>query len=584
MGMVMRKKGNGKGNGKGKRKYLLDGETVPKGKGKSAAVSEAGTMAEVGAEAEVTVNVNVKTENGPLDVQDRDSTVNNSCREDKNGTIVSAHGNDPARKRLHLRKRCLAGMEKACSSGYEEGEGEEGEGEEGDKEDEALSIRYRARAIGVEAFFAETLLQDPSRIYLSRLCEVFGVSWNSPTDPLPLPLPLSASLLQPPPPVATKMNSQVLARLKRAIATDVGRRIRLREHSTVNDAVWLLRAARNVLVITGAGVSTALGVPDFRSPDGLYARLRDMGFSDPEEVFSRDSFEQDPRPFFAVAAMILPPQPSSSSPPGEARFTPAHAFLRLLQDRGSLLTVYTQNIDGVDGAAGIRKGKLVQLHGSFETATCTACGHCVRGDDIFPAIRKNDGQVPECPDCVRESQARVKRMAAMRAQSGRSVRQRTQRGSLLVDRSSRQPDGIGIMRPDIVFMDEPPRPYLKRFERDCARVDLVIVMGTSLPVEPVSSMPNRIPAHVPQIYIGKNPMGSEQNRRIDFDIQLLGECDVVVDMLAKRCGWDLRHDIIPEEVGFAIEPWAEMRHCHSVRRETAAAAATTAAKRQESNG
>jgi NAD+-dependent protein deacetylase SIR2 len=126
----------------------------------------------------------------------------------------------------------------------------------------------------------------------------------------------------------------------------------------------------------------------------------------------------------------------------------------------------------------------------------------------------------------------------------------------------------GIMRPDIVFMGEPPKSYLKRFKRDCAKVDLLLVMGTSLPVEPVSTMPNRIPPKVPQIYIGRTEMYPEIFKRIDFDIQLLGECDVVAEMLAKGCGWDLEHEMIPEDSVIAVEPWGSgRRHCHEIRRQ-----------------
>lgn len=398
-------------------------------------------------------------------------------------------------------------------------------------DEEALDIRYHARKIGLESFFAQSVVER--RIPLEILCATFGV-------------PLSDPLADPP-------SDQLLARLKKAIAVDMRKRIKQPGYNSVDDAIALVRNAQNILVLTGAGISTSLNIPDFRSSGGLYSKLEQMGFKDPESVFSRDTFEEDPKPFFSVASMILPP--------ADGRYTPAHAFLRLLQDKGKLLTLYTQNIDGIDLAAGIKREKLVQLHGSFETATCTNCLHRVKGEEIFAEIR--NAQVPYCVRCAKERQIRDDQMNAMRAQSGRSVRRKIQRSS-----TASTIEAAGIMRPDIVFMDEPPCPYKKRFERDCARVDLVLVLGTSLPVEPVRIMPNEIPPHVPQIYIGKNQMYPERVKKIDFDIQLLGECDVVAELLASGCGWDLQHEMLPKGTGIAIEPWCGTRHHHLIVRET----------------
>ncbi len=393
--------------------------------------------------------------------------------------------------------------------------------------EEALAIRYHVREIGLENFFQEYVLEQ--RIPLQTLSTVFGVALPSALSDMP--------------------DNTLYKKLKKAITVDMGNRIKLHKYSSVKDAIDLVQQAKNIMVITGAGISTSLDIPDFRSHDGLYSTLRNMGFEDPESVFSRDTFEQDPQAFFSVAAKILPPT--------DGRYTPAHAFLRLLQDKGKLLTLYTQNIDGIDLEAGIRRDKLVQLHGSFETATCISCEHRVKGREIFPQIRK--GEVPICAECARERQLRIDQMVAMRAQNGRSVRRKTQRSSM---------EPAGIMRPDIVFMGEPPNPYLKRFERDCTQVDLLIVMGTSLPVEPVNTMPNRIPPTVPQIYIGKNEMFAERSRRLDFDIQLLGECDVVAELLARGCGWDLKHEMLSKDTIIGIEPWASgRRHCHEIRQQ-----------------
>lgn len=81
----------------------------------------------------------------------------------------------------------------------------------------------------------------------------------------------------------------------------------------------------------------------------------------------------------------------------EKNFSPTHAFIKLLQDKGKLLTNYTQNIDNIEGNAGVSPEKIVQCHGSFATATCVKCGFKVLGDAIFGDIRED--KIPECTAC-----------------------------------------------------------------------------------------------------------------------------------------------------------------------------------------
>lgn len=136
-------------------------------------------------------------------------------------------------------------------------------------------------------------------------------------------------------------------------------------------------------------ISTSLGIPDFRSKDtGLYAKLEHLGLSDPQEVFDIHVFREDPNIFFSIAKDILPT---------EKKYSPTHGFIRLLQDKGKLLTNYTQNIDNIEANAGVIPEKIVQCHGSFATATCVKCQYKVAGDEIFEDIKK--GVVPECVSC-----------------------------------------------------------------------------------------------------------------------------------------------------------------------------------------
>ena len=88
-------------------------------------------------------------------------------------------------------------------------------------------------------------------------------------------------------------------------------RFRLDEYQTMEDAVELLLTRKNILVLTGAGISTSLGIPDFRSKNsGFYSKVRAMGFEDPESVFTLEDFDDDPQRFYSLAADLLPTGPT----------------------------------------------------------------------------------------------------------------------------------------------------------------------------------------------------------------------------------------------------------------------------------
>src|SRR5579871_6877076 len=108
-------------------------------------------------------------------------------------------------------------------------------------------------------------------------------------------------------------------------------------------------------------------------------------------MFDIEVFRDNPRIFYNFAKMVLP---------STTRFSPTHAFLRLLQDENKLLRVYTQNIDNLERLAGVAEEKLVQCHGSFATATCMRCKLQVAGDEIKEDVLR--GEVPKCPACEAE--------------------------------------------------------------------------------------------------------------------------------------------------------------------------------------
>ena len=339
------------------------------------------------------------------------------------------------------------------------------------------------------------------------------------------------------PKIYTSLGEEIFMRiLGQMVMRHYFKRQKLPQYNTLDDVSELLKKSSKIVVIAGAGISTSLGIPDFRSKgSGFYDRARakaeKIGFdlNEPEEVFDLETFDYQPEVFYTLAGDILP---------DEKKFSPTHAFIKLLQDKGKLLTCYTQNIDNLEQSAGISKDKLIQCHGSFATATCRRNGvkmndHRLPGTDIFPDIRA--GKVAYCQKCKIE-------LEALKAEK-KAQEQRKKRFKLTPNKRTPTPFGdddddeepeCGVMKPDITFFGEQlPNTFFERFtEQDCKVVDLVLVLGTSLKVAPVAEMPNYLPHKVPHVYVSR-----EAIRHVEFDVQCLGDCDDVVVELCTKAGW-----------------------------------------------
>lgn len=259
--------------------------------------------------------------------------------------------------------------------------------------------------------------------------------------------------------------------------------------NTLEDVVQLMRDCNKIIVLTGAGVSVSCGIPDFRSRDGIYARLaKDFpNLPDPQAMFDIDFFQSDQRPFFKFAKEIYPGQ-----------FEPSlcHKFIRLLETQGKLLRNYTQNIDTLEKVAGVHR--VIECHGSFATATCMVCKYKVDAEELRKDIF--DQVIPRCPRCPPEAP-------------------------------------LAVMKPDIVFFGESlPGEFHRQMAADKNECDLLIVIGSSLKVRPVALIPNSLPGNVPQIIINREPL----TKRLTFDVELLGNCDDIISELCKRLGdtWD----------------------------------------------
>lgn len=380
--------------------------------------------------------------------------------------------------------------------------------------EEAVRFRQLLRAVGPEIFCKRTV--DVGVISAKKLLTAFGI--------------------RPPGFLEGAEDDAYYGLLSLALTRELSKRAKLVRYNTIDDAVHLLKTSRNIIVLTGAGISTSLGIPDFRSKGtGLYSKLAHLGLNDPQEVFDISVFRSDPTIFYSVARDILP---------DHERFSPTHAFIALLQEKGKLLTNYSQNIDNLEAKAGIRPEKLVQCHGSFATASCVKCGYQVPGDTLFPEIKA--GKIPRCRRCAQGTRTTNNSRKRKVHRDGSDKKPRRRHGDYDSNSDSEfdiPSSNTGVMKPDITFFGEPlPDEFSKRLtEHDRDLVDLVIVIGTSLKVAPVSEVVPYLPPHIPQIYISRTPVS-----HVNFDIDLLGDCDVVVAELCRRAGWDFRHEMIPE--------------------------------------
>jgi NAD-dependent deacetylase len=195
----------------------------------------------------------------------------------------------------------------------------------------------------------------------------------------------------------------------------------------------LMREARSVVALTGAGISVPSGIPDFRSPQtGLWAQV------DPMEVAHIDAFHRDPERFWGFYGgrfdALDDKQPNR-----------AHDLLAAFERAGLLDAVITQNIDRLHGRAG--SGDVIEVHGSIASCSCLECGARLPLADARPRQAAAVDGVPRC-DC----------------------------GSPL--------------KPDVVLFGELlPASAIARAERLAAGADVLLCIGSSLEVYPVAGLP-----------------------------------------------------------------------------------------------
>ncbi len=210
-------------------------------------------------------------------------------------------------------------------------------------------------------------------------------------------------------------------------------------------AAALLREARYAIALTGAGISTPSGIPDFRSPGvGLWER------SDPMEVASIYAFRRNPEAFYAwirpMMTALLTAEPN-----------PGHLALAGLEAGGWLKALITQNIDGLHQRAGARE--VLELHGHMREATCINCYQVVSTEELLDDFLASGG-VPRCAACG------------------------------------------GVMKPNVVLLGEQlPIRVVNAAMEHIRQADLMLIAGSSLEITPASRLPRLVREHAGRLIV-----------------------------------------------------------------------------------
>ncbi|EPY53739.1 Sir2 family histone deacetylase Sir2 [Schizosaccharomyces cryophilus OY26] len=311
----------------------------------------------------------------------------------------------------------------------------------------------------------------------------------------------------------------LLPLLKEVLKRESSRRLKLPQYNTFDDVVKQLHNAKNIVVLVGAGISTSLGILDFRSDNGFYARLAQHGLSEPSEMFDIRTFREEPGIFYTFAKELLPET---------HHYSPSHAFIRLLEQKNKLATLFTQNIDNLERETGLSEEKIVQCHGSFATATCIQCKRKIEGSLLYDDIRNQ--RISYCTECNQPPTKKRK----LASSSDRMSSDAYYRENGTEEEEDDVPQA-GVMKPDITFFGEalPDQFFEKVGNGDLEKTDLLICIGTSLKVAPVSELISVVPPSTPQIYISRTPV-----RHTQFDVNFISPfCDWVIVELCKRAGW-----------------------------------------------
>ena len=236
----------------------------------------------------------------------------------------------------------------------------------------------------------------------------------------------------------------------------------------------LISESESILVFTGAGLSTESGIPDFRSPGGIWDKYDPSDFYFQRFVSdesAREKYWQMSSEFYQVMRDAVPNR--------------AHLCVKKLEETGKLLAIVTQNIDRLHHRAGNSPDKIIEIHGTAFSVSCLSCGKDYDRDEIEDRL-KSGVKVPYCDDCS------------------------------------------GILKPDTIsFGQAMPEDKMAESLRHARECDLCIVLGSSLVVYPAASVPIQAVEHGGKFMIvnrDETPLDQEADLTIhDSVAKILGQ-------------------------------------------------------------
>lgn len=293
----------------------------------------------------------------------------------------------------------------------------------------------------------------------------------------------------------------------------------------MNELSELLKSGtiHKIIVMVGAGISVASGIPDFRSPEtGVYASIAKdarMRKKSSTFVFEMSTFLEDPRPFWWMFGKMIPDI-------SKAQPTDFHFFIELLHRHGLLLRCYTQNIDGLETAAGLPNEMIIHAHGVENQCHCINCHHEIPISYCLDAIQLNLSDlskpleqivVPICPKC-----------------------------------------GGNHVKPDVVLFEEDlPDAFYDNYPKDFQEADLLIIAGTSLKVYPFANLPRKVQNNVKRFIINNVPVKWEHRFHYGSgrDFFLEGDCQNIIKELVEKLGWKNELEQIKSSATTLGEHW-----------------------------
>lgn len=281
-------------------------------------------------------------------------------------------------------------------------------------------------------------------------------------------------------------------------------------------------ACRSIIVLTGAGVSTGAGIPDFRSPGGMYASLRpelltatreqqERMRADPVNVVRRDMFFENQFPYMEVRRPFI-----LGTQDRKWRATLSHWFMAFLAEERLLTRLFTQNIDGLDYHTGMPRERVCNVHGSIGRVACETCGREMPLDDFCAEVRTKIKDIYGVdPSAPRESEN-------IRCPGCRKA----------------------TLKPStVLFGSSLPEEFFAYAEGEAPKADLLIVAGTSLVVSPANRLVQMVGASCPRLIVNREPVGEDLGVRYGpastRDV-FAGDrtCDEVFMELIRALGWE----------------------------------------------